>query len=153
VNDAPVLTVPATQTTAEDVAVTITGIAVTDVDVNEGTGVVKVTLSAGSGKLTVPTNVSGGLTAAQITGNSTDTVVLQGAIAAVNATLAEGVAYLGTLNFHGTDTLTIVADDLGNTGAGGALTDTRFVSIRVLSPTEQIAQLRAAVLALYPLVL
>jgi phosphodiesterase/alkaline phosphatase D-like protein len=145
VNDAPVLTVPATQTTAEDVAVNITGIAVTDVDVNEGTGVVTVTLSVGSGKLTVPTNVSGGLTAVQITGNATGTVVLQGSIAAVNATLAGGVTYLGSLNFHGTDALTVVADDLGNTGAGGALTATKTVSIQVLSPTDQITGLQLLV--------
>ena len=50
---------------------------------------------------------------------------------AVNATLAAGVTYLGNLNFHGTDTLTVVVDDLGNTGAGGALTDSQVVSIRV----------------------
>jgi len=75
--------------------------------------------------------------------------VLQGAIAAVNATLAAGVGYLGNLNFNGTDTLTVVGNDLGNTGAGGALTDSEAVSIHVLSPTEQIAGLRGAVTTLY----
>ncbi len=145
VNDAPVLTVPGLQTTVEDLGVTVTGIAVTDVDVNEGTGVMQVTLSVGSGKLTVPTNILGGLVAAQVLNNGTGAVVLQGPIAAVNATLAAGVTYLGNLNFHGTDTLSIVADDLGNTGSGGALTDSDSVSIHVLSPSEQIIQLQAAV--------
>jgi uncharacterized protein YjiK len=149
VNDPPVLTVPAPQTTAEDVPVNITGIAVADLDANEGTGQVKVTLWVASGNLTIETGVAGGLTAAQITGNGTGTVVLQGPVASINATLAAGVGYLGNVNFNGTDTLTIVADDLGNTGAGGALADSHTVPIRVLSPSEQIAGLQSMVAALH----
>jgi VCBS repeat-containing protein len=149
VNDAPVLAVPGAQTTPEDAAVNVAGVSVADVDVNEGTGVMKVTLSVGSARLTLETGVAGGLTAAQITGNSTGAVVLQGTIAAVNATLAAGVNYVGNLNFNGTDTLTIVADDLGNTGAGGALTDSKVISIRVLSSTEQIAGLQDNVAELH----
>src|SRR5262249_27542405 len=45
----------------------------------------------------------------------------------------------------GTDTLTVVADDLGNTGANGPLTASNTVSIRVLSPTQQIADLKTTV--------
>jgi hypothetical protein len=145
VNNAPVVTVPGAQTTAEDVAVKVSGISVSDVDVNEGTGQIKVTLSVNSGKLSVGTSVVGGLTAAGITGSGTGTVVLQGPIAEVNATLAAGVTYLGNLNFHGTDTLTVLADDLGNTGSGGAQTGSATVSIHVLSPTEQVAALRVMV--------
>ena len=136
VNDAPVLTVPAAQTTAEDVAVSITGIAVTDVDVDEGAGLVEITLSVASGRLTTATGAAGGLTAAQVAGNGTGAVVLRGPIAAVNATLAAGIGYVGNLNFNGTDALTIVGSDLGNTGAGGALTDYEVVPIKVLSPAE-----------------
>jgi hypothetical protein len=149
VNDAPVLSVPGAQTTVEDIAVTVTGIAVADVDVNEGTGAMKVNLSVSSGKLTIATGAAGGLSAAQIAGNGTGAVVLQGPVAAVNATLAVGVKYLANLNFHGTDTLSITVNDLGNTGASGALTDSRLVSIRVLSPAEQIGGLRSLVNALY----
>jgi hypothetical protein len=149
VNDAPTLTVPGAQSTAEDVAVTITGIAVADVDVNEGSGVIKVTLSVSSGKLTVGTGLAGGLSAAEITGNGTGAVVLQGSIAKVNVTLAAGIQYLGNLNFNGTDTLTILADDLGNSGAGGVLTDSKNVSVRVLSPAEQLAGLQTMVEGLF----
>jgi hypothetical protein len=148
VNDAPTVSVPAAQTTAEDVAVTIAGISVADVDVAEGTGRVRVTLSVGSGTLTVPTGVAGGLTAAQVTGNGTGRVVLEGPIAAVNATLAAGVTYLGRVNFGGTDSLEVVVNDLGNTGAGGPLEATATVSIRVVSAADQIAELRARVVAL-----
>lgn len=139
-NDAPVVTVPGAQSTAEDVGVTITGISVSDTDV--GTGQIKVTLSVTSGTLNVGTAVAGGLTAAQITGNGTSSVVLQGPIAAVNATLAAGVTYKGNLNFNGDDTLTVLADDLGNTGAGGPQTATATVAIDVLSPAEQVDNIR-----------
>ena len=145
VNDAPVLTVPGAQTTVEDVAVGVTGLAVADVDAGEGTGAVKVTLTVASGRLTVGTSAPGGLAAAQVAGNGTGALVLEGALAAVNATLAAGVSYLGTLNFNGTDALRVAADDLGNTGAGGALTASASVSIRVLSPAEQVSALRDAV--------
>jgi len=149
VNDAPVMTVPVTQTTVEDAALQITGIGVTDADVNDGTGNMKVSLAVGSGKLTLSTSVPGGLTAAGISGNGTGAVVLLGSIESVNKTLAAGITYLGNLDFNGTDTLYVVADDLGNTGSGGSRTDNRTVSIRVLSPAEQIARLRSMVDVLY----
>ena len=149
VNDAPVLAVPAGQTTAEDVAVTITGIAVADPDSGEGAGALKLTLSVSSGTLTIGDAIAGGLTSGQITGNGTATLILEGPIAAVNATLAAGVSYLGSLNFNGTDTLAVVASDLGNTGVGGALTASGVVSIRALSPTEQTVGLQDLVEALY----
>jgi hypothetical protein len=149
VNDAPVLSVPAGQTTAEDVPVAITGITVADLDAGEGTGQVRVTLSVGSGTLTVAAAVDGGLTGAQIIGNGGRSVVLEGPITAVNATLTAGVTYLGDLNFNGTDVLTVVADDLGNTGTEAALTDSATVAIRVASPAEQIGVLESMVETLY----
>jgi hypothetical protein len=89
------------------------------------------------------------LSGGQVTGNGTSVVVLEGSIAALNATLAAGLRYLGSLNFNGTDALTVVADDLGATGAGGAATDSKAVPIRVLSPTEQIDGLAAMVATLH----
>jgi hypothetical protein len=99
--------------------------------------------------VTVSGSAGGGLTAAQITGNGAGVVTLQGAIHAINATLAAGVTYIGNLNFNGTDTLTVAADDLGNTGAGGAKTNTRSISIHVLSAGQQIARLRNMMDTLY----
>lgn len=148
VNDAPTVVVPAAQTTAEDVPVLITGISVADVDVAEGTGGIRVTLSVASGRLLVLPWLPGGLTLSQITGNLTGMVVLQGPTAAVNATLAAGVTYLGNVNFGGTDALRVVADDLGNAGTGGLLEATATVPIRVVSAADQIADLRALVVAL-----
>jgi uncharacterized protein YjiK len=148
VNDPPVVTVPGSQTTIEDLAVTFGGIAVEDGDVAEGSGVLRVTLSVPVGRVTVQAGVAGGLTAGQITGNGTAAVVLEGSVTAVNATLSAGVAYLGAINFSGTVPLTVLANDLGNTGAGGPLEDAGSISIQVLSTTQQIVQLRDMVLAL-----
>jgi hypothetical protein len=53
-----------------------------------------------------------------------------GTVAEVNATLAT-LSYLPAANFSGSDTLTVATTDNGNTGAGGALTDTDTVAITV----------------------
>jgi len=45
--------------------------------------------------------------------------------------------------------LTVVADDLGNTGAGGPRTDMKLVTIHVLSPAQQIARLRNTIDAMF----
>ena len=54
----------------------------------------------------------------------------QGTIAQPNAAMA-GMSYAPTANYNGPATLTIVTSDLGNTGAGGPLTDTDTVNITV----------------------
>src|SRR5262249_10876327 len=63
-------------------------------------------------------------------GNNTATVTATGALGALNTAL-NGLTYTPTLNFNGSDTLTITANDNGNTGAGGSLTGTKLVPIFV----------------------
>src|SRR5262249_5957593 len=122
-----------------------TGIAIADVDAAAGT--VRVNLSVGHGTLTVADSVSGGLTAADISGNGTASLVLTGTLAQINTTLAfpGGLVYLGVRNFGGLDTLAITTNDLGNTGAGGPLSATDSIAIQVLSTTEQASRLRGQV--------
>jgi hypothetical protein len=62
--------------------------------------------------------------------NGSASMTWQGSAAAINNALA-GLRYTPTTNFSGTDTLNVVTSDLGNTGAGGALTDARSVLINV----------------------
>ena len=57
-------------------------------------------------------------------------MTFQGTIAAINAAL-DGMSFAPTANYNGAATLTIVTNDLGNTGAGGPLTDTDTVNITV----------------------
>ena len=131
VNDAPVNTVPVSATANEGVLTPITGISISDVDA--GASAVQVTLSVTNGTLSVNGGVGGGLTAADITGNGSGSVVLNGTLAAINATLADatGLQYQSVLNYNGSDTLTVLTNDLGSHGNPGAADDTDPVAITV----------------------
>lgn len=133
VNDAPVITVPGAQTTNEDTAVVFSSgnsnlISISDVDA-VGTNVVKLTLTATNG--TVSLSGVSGLTFT--TGDGTDdaSMVITGTVSNINTALA-GMSFTPTLNFNGPGaTLQVDVDDLGNTGTGGALTDSKSVSFPV----------------------
>jgi len=60
-------------------------------------------------------------------------VTLTGSPAAINATLAaaSGLTYQGKPNVNGFDTLVVTANDLGNTGSPGPLTNSQTVRISV----------------------
>jgi RTX calcium-binding nonapeptide repeat (4 copies)/Bacterial cadherin-like domain/Bacterial Ig domain len=128
VNDAPVNAAPEEVAVDEDTTLEFkdaNAISVSDVDV--GSGDVKVTLSVGHGSLALGTTDDLTLT----DGDGSDgTLTIEGALAAVNAALAS-LSYTGDLNYNGDDKLTIETSDLGNTGSGGAKTDTDEVAITV----------------------
>ncbi|MFQ2514490.1 retention module-containing protein [Aeromonas caviae] len=144
VNDAPVNVLPDDpQVAQEDEPFVIQGLQVKDVDA--GNGIMEVRLSVEHGTLTLP--AGSGVT---LTGNGTGDVVLTGTLADLNALLSGGVTYQGDPDFHGNDALTMVTDDRGNTGSGGALSDTYVLPIQVqpvndapvnqLPTTPQVAQ-------------
>ena len=112
VNDAPVNTVPAAQSVAEDTILPIAGVSVADID----SSALTTTLSVAHGIL----NVTAG---AGVTGNGSASVTIAGTAAQINAALA-GLAYTGNLNFNGADTLTVATND-------GAATDTDTIAITV----------------------
>ena len=130
-NDAPVLTVPGAQTALEDQTKFISGFAVADVDV--GTANVSLTFSASTGTITLDTTAQNGLTAGQVTGNGTGTVVATAPLATIQTTLDrnEGVGYRSNADSSANATLTVTLSDLGGSGAGGAQTDVETVSIVV----------------------
>jgi hypothetical protein len=126
VNDGPVLTAPAAVAPAEDVQFSFTAgntISVTDADSGAGTSF-QATLNVTSGTINV---VAAG--SAIVGGNNTNSVTITGTVADVNSTLAT-TKYTGNLNFNGTDTLVVVANDNGQTG-GGNLSDTKNVTLNV----------------------
>ena len=112
VNDAPINTVPAAQTVAEDTILPIAGVSVADID----SSALTTTLSVAHGIL----NVTAG---AGVTGNGTASVTITGTAAQINTALA-GLAYTGNLNFNGADTLTVATND-------GTATDTDTIAITV----------------------
>ncbi|HKB01089.1 MAG TPA: hypothetical protein VKD90_02670, partial [Gemmataceae bacterium] len=130
-NQPPVNTLPATFATAEDIALTLSGLSVVDPDA--GGGNVKVTLAVTSGTLLLSTTVGGGVAAGQVTGNGTGTLVVTASLSAINATLANanGLRFTPAENASGPVTLTMTTDDLGHNGTGGPLTDTDTASMAV----------------------
>ena len=138
VNDAPVNGTVSSATGNEDASIAVTGLQISDVDANPALQTVSVTLSVTKGVLTLLTNVTNGLTSGQITGNGTDTVTISASLNQINATLAatNGLLFLGDANVNGTDTLTVVTDDSGGTGSGGALSDTDLYTITIAAVND-----------------
>ncbi|MBD2360363.1 DUF4347 domain-containing protein [Anabaena minutissima FACHB-250] len=133
VNDAPINTVPTIQSVTEDTVLVFNttnnnAISISDVDIKEGTDVVEVTLSVNNGLLTL--KQTAGLTFAPDHGNENATITFRGKVADINNALND-LAYLGTKDFVGIDTLTITTNDLGNFGSDGIQIAKNTIDINV----------------------
>ena len=128
-NHAPVNTVPGAQSVTTGTDLVIAGLSIGDQDA--GSGILTTTLSVAHGTLSVAPGH------AAISGDGSATVTLTGTLAEIDATLAANVTYRAQAGFTGADALTMVTSDNGNTGLGGALTDTDTVRIDV-NPTVRL---------------
>jgi hypothetical protein len=122
VNNAPVHSLPLPQEIEANTDTPIAGLSVADEDA--GAGTLTTTLAVGHGMLTVTSS------GAAVSGSGTNTVVLTGTLAAINATLAS-VVYRGSPDDFGADALTITTDDGGNSGTGGSLSDSDQISLNL----------------------
>lgn len=106
------------------------------IDIDAGGQNVVMTLTANSGVLTLATTTPGGLTAGQISGNGSPTVVATGPLGQINTSLAftPALIYRGNIGFLGVDTVTVAANDQGHTGSGGTLTGQKSFNIIVQAP-------------------
>ena len=131
VNDAPVNTIAASYSTNEDISVALTGLSVADLDAAAGN--ISVNLSVTSGSITATTG--GGVA---VTNSGTASITLIGTLASINAYLASGATpvYVPATNASGAVTLTMTTSDLGNTGTGGALTDTDTRTITITAVND-----------------
>ncbi|MBO0698761.1 MAG: cadherin domain-containing protein, partial [Zavarzinella sp.] len=137
---APVNTVQ-NQTTNEDVPISLAGLGVADPDAGSADIQVKFSVPAGLATFDVLTNISGGVTAGQVTGNDTNSVTLTAPLAAINATIqstpfGSGIAFLPAANVNGDVTITMTTSDLGHTGFGGPLTDTDPFTLTVFAVND-----------------
>jgi VCBS repeat-containing protein len=129
VNDAPVISAPASIAGTEDNALAITGLSVSDVDA--GGSSITVTLAVGTGALSA---VSGsGVTV----GGTASSLTLTGTVADINAFIAaSGVSFAPPADFNGPVTLTMTANDGGNTGSGGAQSDTETITLNIAAVND-----------------
>jgi hypothetical protein len=132
VNDAPVNTVPSAQDMSSNTTLVFSsggGNAIVISDVDAGGAPVHVTLSVGTGNLTL--NGISGLTLDPGTTGTNDTSMgFSGTLADINAAL-DGLQYFPGSVFAGSTALSIVTNDLGNSGSGGAKSDSSDVVINV----------------------
>ncbi|MBL8826877.1 MAG: hypothetical protein JNM18_07800, partial [Planctomycetaceae bacterium] len=151
VNDAPTATItPTTYAVNEQATLTLHGTGLSIADIDAASGSVRATLSVVSGTI----SVSAGSTGATISGSGTNTVTITGTTTQVNNVLAGASSATVTYTMNsdtppGSDTLTLTANDQGNTGSGGALTasDTATINITALNdaPTATITPTTYAV--------
>ena len=131
VNDAPVTSVPGAQAGATNTPLVFSsggGNPITVADIDAGASPVQVKLVAADGTLTLGSTA--GLTFLTGSGTGDMTVVFRGTLADINAAL-DGLTFDPTLNYAGSTTLAIETDDLGNTGSGGAKTNSHTIVINV----------------------
>ncbi|HEX8145243.1 MAG TPA: SBBP repeat-containing protein, partial [Pyrinomonadaceae bacterium] len=131
VNDAPVNTVPGAQTIDGSTPLTFSVLnsnAITVSDIDAGPASVRVTLTATNGTLSLSTTF--GLVFITGDGTGDATMTFTGALSSINGAL-NSMTYTPTAGFSGAASVQITTDDLGNTGAGGALSDTDSISITV----------------------
>ncbi len=127
VNDGPINYVSGPKSVVEETPTAILGLSIDDVDAGSNlvttrlvvsNGLLNVTL-AGSATISAGVNDSGDLT-------------IEGTVAEINASLAT-LIYTGDTDVVGTaaDTLTVITNDAGNTGTGGANIVVDFVQIDI----------------------
>jgi VCBS repeat-containing protein len=146
VNDAPVLGLPGPQATPQGSGLTLSaasGNVIVVSDVDAGPGDLQITLDTGSpaiGTLTLASTA--GLSFSVGSGSGDVGMTFTGSVAAINAAL-DGLVFSPDAAFSGPMTLQIGADDLSNTGSGGARQASGAVAITVTAdalPTLTLSQ-------------
>ncbi|WP_158642647.1 choice-of-anchor D domain-containing protein, partial [Chitinophaga japonensis] len=124
VNDAPQISVPTSVAVTEDVPATLKGISFADIDA--ATGLVTVTF-------TVPDGSLGAVSGSGVTvGGTPGALVLSGTLADINAFLfTNKLTYSSSQDPPASVILTVNISDNGNTGSGGALQDTKTVTLGI----------------------
>ncbi len=137
VNDAPTIGLPAAQSVAEDATLVLStgngnAIGIGDLDDNGGT--LRLTLTASTGTLTLGSTA--GLIFVSGDGLADASMSVEGTKAALNAAL-QGLAFSPAANFNGAASITVVVNDLGNTGSGGAGNASQSLAVSVTAVNDE----------------
>jgi len=134
VNDAPIISdTSGSYNVNEQTNLTLSGTGISVADVDAGTGNLQVTLAVGEGVISANVGSTG---ATVVSGSGTGSLVLSGTITQLNNLLA-GLNSSSIIYNNGSDTpsastaLTMSINDLGNTGIGGALSNSIIRSINI----------------------
>jgi hypothetical protein len=144
VNDAPLNTVPGAQGTPQNTPLVFSagnGNAITVADADVGAGLLQVSLTATNGTVLVGPVVGAGT----VSGDGSATVTITGSLGDVNSALS-GLSFTPDLNYNGAAGLMISTDDQGNTGAGGARSDTDIITITVANNVPAAVSMSAGAL-------
>ncbi|TRO14970.1 DUF4347 domain-containing protein, partial [Ectopseudomonas mendocina] len=144
VNDAPVNSVPAAQSVDQDSALVFNsgnGNLISISDVDAGSNIVRVTLTAANGLLTLGNTA--GLSFMVGSGSNDGTMTFEGSIADINNAL-NGLVFSPTGGYNGPAILQITTNDLGSSGSGGPQTDTDTINITVNSLNPRITDVTSS---------
>ena len=133
---------PWRQSTPYNTPLSFTGVnGITVNDVVDADGLAEqVTLSVGNGTI----NLSGTAGLSLVSGAfGSASMTFSGTLPANNAAL-DGMTYTPALDYSGSDTLTITANDLGNTGGGGPLSATSDIDIAIQSTAGTTTDLKSS---------
>ena len=127
VNDAPVNMVSGPKTAVEETPTAISGLSISDIDAASNDVTTRLVVTSGLLDVTL----AGGASVSAGANGSAD-LTIQGSVADINSTLTT-LTYTGNTDVSGAaaDTLSVVTNDLGNTGAGGSNTVVNFVQIDI----------------------
>ncbi|MFD2556505.1 tandem-95 repeat protein [Sphingobacterium tabacisoli] len=144
VNDAPVNSVPGAQSVDQDATLVFNSansnmISISDVDA--GSSDVQVNLVATNGRMTLGS--TSGLLFSVGTGTNDASLTFKGTIVNINNAL-NGLVFRPTPGYNGPASLQIITDDLGNSGSGGAKTDTDNIAITVNSISPKVISVSAS---------
>nr|WP_306790067.1 cadherin-like domain-containing protein [Methylomonas fluvii] len=128
VNDAPINTVYGDGSSVpEDSVIQMLGsVVIADADSGSGTVTTTLSVSAGAGVLSAAS-----ANGVSISGSGTDTLVLTGDVTSINAYFASAATapvFTATADYNGAVSFTVVTTDNGNSGSGGALSDSDTIS-------------------------
>ncbi len=133
INDSPTITVPAAQSLIEDGTLAFSiasGNAISIADADAGVGLLQLTLSASNGTLSLG-NLAG-LSLITGSGANNPLMAFTGTLASINNAL-DTLSYRAGLDFSGADSILIQLNDLGNSGAGGALIANSSIALGIVA--------------------
>ena len=144
------IAVPSTQQlVASNGTLSLAGVSIADPSLPTSSNVT-VTFSATHGNVALSTAVTGGITAAQVTGNGTGSVTVIAPLAAINATLADanGLGYTSTNTYNGGDARVVTAQDAATNSNTARISLVAVGPLTVVTPSALQAVAASTALAI-----